>query len=251
MKKLLFLILGLLFIRIASADTVNIDWLVDGQTYTQTSCTVGGDIILPTAPTKRGHTFLGWKLFYTPIEYIESTGTQYIDTGYKPNNRTVLKGKGYWKAMSGGLIVARWSGAPTKDTFGVYMAGDSLVFYNGKYSDGKIIQVKNIPFLNTVYEYEMLLDRVVYNNTTVNMTRDTFQSSYSLFIGAYNNMGRTTDFYNGRIYQQTIIEDGTVIHDFIPVLDLNGVPCMFDKVSRTFFYNSGTGNFIAGPVITE
>ena len=28
---------------------------------------------------------------YTQLEYIESTGTQYIDTGFKPNNNTVFE----------------------------------------------------------------------------------------------------------------------------------------------------------------
>ena len=39
------------------------DWLnEDGTNYTQTTCEAGGDIILPTAPTKRGYTFMGWKV---------------------------------------------------------------------------------------------------------------------------------------------------------------------------------------------
>ena len=36
-----------------------------------------------------------------------------------------------------------------------------------------------------------------------------------------------------------------------PVLDKNGIPCMYDKVTDQFFYNQGTGQFIAGPVVTE
>ena len=39
----------------------------------------------------------------------------------------------------------------------------------------------------------------------------------------------------------------TFIRNMIPVKDYNGVLCMFDKVSNEFFYNSGTGDFVAGP----
>ena len=36
-----------------------------------------------------------------------------------------------------------------------------------------------------------------------------------------------------------------------PVLDKNGTPCMYDNVTDQFFYNAGTGQFIAGPVIYQ
>lgn len=34
-----------------------------------------------------------------------------------------------------------------------------------------------------------------------------------------------------------------VAMDFVPVLDLNGVPCMYDKVNRRCFRNTGKGTF--------
>lgn len=37
-----------------------------------------------------------------------------------------------------------------------------------------------------------------------------------------------------------------VTRDLIPALDPTGSPCMYDTVTRTPFYNSGTGAFIAG-----
>lgn len=49
-----------MFAMSAHADTETVNWYKDGQTYAQTTCTVGGDITLPTAPTKRGYNFTGW-----------------------------------------------------------------------------------------------------------------------------------------------------------------------------------------------
>lgn len=40
--------------------------------------------------------------------------------------------------------------------------------------------------------------------------------------------------------------DADVYYDLIPCLDDNGRPCMFDRVSRKSFYNSGTGEFLYG-----
>jgi hypothetical protein len=51
----------------------------------------------------------------------------------------------------------------------------------------------------------------------------------------------------GRIYQFTY-SDGENHIDLIPVIDKDGVACMYDKVSGEFFYNQGTGDFIAGNI---
>ena len=42
-------------------------------------------------------------------------------------------------------------------------------------------------------------------------------------------------------------DDGVQHRQFIPVLDWNMKPCLYDKVSGELFYNAGTGDFIAGP----
>lgn len=39
----------------------------------------------------------------------------------------------------------------------------------------------------------------------------------------------------------------TLIHDFRPALDGDGIACLRDEVSKTFYRNSGTGSFVAGP----
>jgi hypothetical protein len=79
MKKI-FISICSIVVCTAHANTETIQWYVDGNLYDTTTCQSGGNIILPTAPIKRGYTFAGWQS-YTPIEYIESTGGQYIDTG--------------------------------------------------------------------------------------------------------------------------------------------------------------------------
>ena len=53
-----------------------------------------------------------------------------------------------------------------------------------------------------------------------------------------------------RLYALKLYVDGELILDYIPVLDINNRPCLFDKISNTFFYNQGTGeDFIPGPEV--
>lgn len=59
--KRIICVLCLLCCGVAFAGQVTINWGADNQTYTTTTCEVGGDVILPAPPTKRGYTFRGWK----------------------------------------------------------------------------------------------------------------------------------------------------------------------------------------------
>ena len=60
MKRLLFF-LSLCFICTAAVtEQISINWGADNQLYTTTTCEIGDDVILPSAPTKRGHIFKGW-----------------------------------------------------------------------------------------------------------------------------------------------------------------------------------------------
>ena len=61
-KTTFFCIVSILaFFDTTNADTIDIQWGSDNQTYTTTTCTVGGDVLLPNAPTKRGYIFKGWQ----------------------------------------------------------------------------------------------------------------------------------------------------------------------------------------------
>ena len=92
MKKLLsFLVCIFAFIGVSCADTKNIDWIVGGNTYAQTSCNVGENVSIPEpAPTTK----YGYHIQYTeyiPVEYIESTTVQYVDTGQKATLGTKIE----------------------------------------------------------------------------------------------------------------------------------------------------------------
>ena len=60
MRNTLFTICAICIARTASANTETVNWFVDKVLYTTTTCESGDDVVLPIAPTKRGHTFSGW-----------------------------------------------------------------------------------------------------------------------------------------------------------------------------------------------
>ena len=45
----------------------------------------------------------------------------------------------------------------------------------------------------------------------------------------------------GKLFAARITEGKQQVRDLVPVLDENGTPCLFDKVSPQCFYNTGKG----------
>jgi len=53
-----------------------------------------------------------------------------------------------------------------------------------------------------------------------------------------------------KIYRVTIYENNAPIADYLPCLDNNNIPCMWENVTGQYIYNSGTGDFTYGEPIT-
>ena len=253
MKRFILTLTAIFICTCSYAETINLHWLNDnGTTYTESTCTVNDDLIIPTTPpTKYGYTFTGWEMCpFVQIEYLESTGTQYIDTGYIQSSNTHYKWKGIDYTTSDASL------------FGTQQAGvTSCLLYGTRYN--RSLYAGN-NYINTLYssteERPIEWQLICNNGTAILKKADTT-------INSLNYAGSpTTDtmyiygiHYNGsigsksslKLYYFQIYDNDVLVRDFIPVLDPNGVPCMYDKVEEKFYYNAGTGDFIAGPVIGE
>lgn len=264
MKKFLVL-LSLLFSSFTYADTINLHWLnEDGTVYENSTCVIDSDLILPsTPPTKYGYTFTGWKMAnYIPIEYLESTGTQYIDTEFIPTLNTKFRVKAQQTDYingGGNIIGSRRTyennniafafATDTKNRILVDFNNGSYSTYRVDYNFSAIAATYPIFVIETSrygrYVYSGDENTILASNTVVN--NQTFSITDSSFL--FNRSGQSNEPLKGRIYYAKIYNNNILVRDFIPVLDNNNVPCMFDRVEGKFYYNQGTGQFIAGPVL--
>lgn len=65
------------------------------------------------------------------------------------------------------------------------------------------------------------------------------------YIFALNRGGSVFEPSSIKLYYIKFYDsEDTLLRDFIPVLDSNNVPCLYDKVSNTYFYNQGSGTFL-------
>ena len=60
MKRIIFLLTAIFVSTFAYAQTETTNWYIDTEVYQTTTCESGGDITVPTEPTKYGYTFQGW-----------------------------------------------------------------------------------------------------------------------------------------------------------------------------------------------
>lgn len=246
MKRLL-LFLSLCFVCSAAiAHTIN--WYVDGSIYHTTTCESGDDVTPPTAPEKYGYTFKGWE-GYTPIEYLESTGTQWIDTGIVANEKTEAEIQ--FKDYTGWFFFASANSYSSKNFGLITSTGTQGQFYFYMNCDGRV------PVTTNTANIKLLLTGFFINDTPIEITRGNIPSStmfttkYPIYLFGANFSGALNGAGKGKIYFFKLWQDGILIRDFIPVLDKDGVPCMYDLVEHKFYYNAGTGDFVAGPIIGE
>lgn len=211
-----------------------------------TKAMVGGRNIL-AEPTER-------MPYDAEVEYLESTGTQYIDTGIIPTIDTSAELDVMEVSWVGWAVML---GSATSDN-----NADSWYFRTGgagpEYSfriDGKAIDnAINVPigirFMASVNKAFMSVAGIT---KVVGATAYSSTPTLSLWLFACNLNGRawTNRLYKGRIYSCRIYDAGTIMRDFQAVRFTNELGqsegAMYDRVSGQFFLNAGTGAFIIGP----
>lgn len=184
------------------------------------------------------------------IEYLESSGTQYIDTGVTPNVDDYVEIKFQTKNTSNDT--RSWFGYMDTSilprfSIGVYGLGffaglNSTINLTPKDTNIHIIGFKSI----SGESHYILYDDVEYIHTTTHSLTPIPASSY-LFARHGPNGVQTTDGLGTKIwYLKQKDSNENLRIDFVPVR-VGSVGYMLDLVSKQLFGNAGTGDFILGP----
>ena len=190
---------------------------------------------------------------YQELEYIESTGTQYIDTGYTPaaeKTRVVTKvdflGTFDNKVFSAGtytqdLYQLQRLNADIHNKIRVYYYSTSEA---GDYDTSASFVTAN----NPVYiDFDKNVVKI-NDNAVVTFTATSYTASTPLKI-LYDPNGNIN---NINLYYFKIYDNGIIVRDLVPAMRKSDrVVGMYDLVTKTFYTNSGTGSFIAGPLQTS
>lgn len=184
---------------------------------------------------------------YIELQYIQSSGTQYINTGFKPNNNT--KTEAIVELDSNDIVNNGIFG--TRNT----NSNQHWVYYDrpnsnwcGRYNNRTIDQNIEISGVSTGI-HTVSLDRNILkvDGQTSSTSAATFTSSYNEYIFGVNNAGSLQYQSSFKLYSCQIYDNDTLIRDFVPCKTIDGVIGLYDVVNSVFYTNAGTGSFIAGP----
>jgi len=212
----------------------------------------------------------GLPLGYTLLDYIESSGTQYIDTGiglnsaYKyrlvvasvyANNASNIWGyKSNASYADGPCCIIGWTHSPTT-YIGAYNKNGNIT--------GSFPAIEELRWTAGTF-FDILLD-VTQSNFTVNdtnyystsgvstvLTTDSWTDTHHPYLFGTQTVDSAVPSSAKRIKTYQVRDtNGDLIQNFVPAKNSSNVVGMYDTVSGQFFTNAGTGDFVAGDPVSD
>lgn len=184
---------------------------------------------------------------YTELAWIESTGTQYIDTGFKHNQdtRTVMDVQATSMTANAWAFGGRITNSNARHDVFYYNTNSTWAsdyHSSRKYPEG----------IGATDRVLIDFDKNVcaFNGVTVTHEATTFQSTANLVLLALNTAGTISGQMSAKLYSCQIYDNGTLVRDYVPCTNSAGVAGLYDLANDVFYQNAGTGSFVAGDVVS-
>jgi len=223
---------------IDNLETQGIDDLTGDETFTELVPRVldietgGGVPRLPSA--------------YQEVEYIQSTGTQYIDTGVNASSDLTISVEIISPDLTrqNGIIYSGGVGWQNQYIQGECDSEPVFHYGNNYYS--------NIRFASGGSVINFTQDRnkiYIGDSTTPTYTfpESTFQTTWHIYLFCYNRSGSKGEYGSHKLSKFTISENDVLVRNFVPCYrKSDSVIGLYDLVNNTFYTNSGSGSFLKG-----
>ena len=187
---------------------------------------------------------------YTELEYIQSSGSQYINTGVLASNHVdviadmdVQNDSPQYSAIFG-----------CHETNLMFF----LFFYDGYGGNGAwtadyitdryIVGGKKTG--RTTYALNGGEAAIVAGQSIV-LPATPFQGSFPLFIFAINREGILSNGCAAKLFSMQIYAEDVLVRDFVPCQNPSGNVGLYDLVGGQFYGNAGSGAFTSGPEVPD
>lgn len=188
---------------------------------------------------------------YQEVEYIESTGTQYIDTDFYPNQNTNFDTDINFISANEGTAIPLFACRKSFSEhpyYGVWISASKVPIYI--YGGSNDTSSKGIILSNNIRtNIKNNRNKLYFNNIETNsVPLQIFQSMYNLFLFGLNNNG-SHDGRNLRMkmYYFKLYDNDILIRNFIPCYRKSDNKVgMYDLAEDKFYTNQGTGEFLKG-----
>ncbi len=186
---------------------------------------------------------------YQQVEYLASSGTQYINTGVVVDSLYNLQYKiSYYKianAANYGRVCGSYSGFGGGST--------CIVWDTGTLEHGSVQKQLVTTSVGNRYDVAIVTNNSQYsfvtNETTAagNITGNYGNQPFFVFTLAHATVNPTQYMSKIRVYSCSMAKGETPVFNLIPCYrKSDNKPGMYDLVSNTFYTNSGSGEFTVG-----
>jgi hypothetical protein len=188
------------------------------------------------------------------VEYIESTGTQHIDTGVPVTATTKIELEFELTSVpygSFGIV-----GAFKSSSLGMALGLVHYVF-QGAIGNSGYVNAGFSPTTNTKYTV-VINDTAVVNNRaarTITINGEMYLHTTSAATSINKNCyifytnGVSINKISMKLYNCKIYENNVLVRDFKPCKDGTGIYCLYDEIEKRYCYNQGSGSFTGGASI--
>lgn len=186
---------------------------------------------------------------YTELAYIQSSGTQYINTGLKPNQNTRIVMHVNPISITANAWAFGGRNADGTNGKGVFFSYSSESLWNAVYYESGSSSEKSFSGISPTADLNIDYDKntCTINGVSVNFTVNTFQSNFNLALLACLT-GGVTGRLSAKLYSCQIYDNGTLVRDFKPCISASGEVGLFDMVNQQFYGNAGAGVFTGSEV---
>lgn len=189
--------------------------------------------------------------------FLTSSGKQYINTGIKPENGTILVIKARGVSLNYYSSIFGTSGLDNKQRFSTMSSSDGTGMRFDYGSQWGMPYLTSAPFLATMpYEIVKANEFNYFSNQPVSTNNPAVfdsEKTTPIFLFACHEDGKATSMASMELYYCKISKNSGMVFDAIAVpagkpVEGKVAPqnCLYDKISKTFFLNQGTGSFGIG-----
>lgn len=181
---------------------------------------------------------------YTELNHIRSSGTQYIDTGFAPNqdSRVVMDIE---SVASHGDVPLFGARVAYKNTAYSMWLRDAAIQTDYNAESGML----NLTTTRIRFQIDKNKNITTAAGVTTAQSATTFQSAYTAYLFALNQAGQpnASGMVSIKMYSCQMYDNGTLVRDFVPCTDPSGIAGLYDLANGKFYRSTGTADFIAGP----
>ena len=177
---------------------------------------------------------------YTKLEYIESTGTQYIDLGFKLSSNHAVDLDLQMVKINANIFGSRYGAQ--NDAFTLFANGSSILTDIGGTRNSTTATTNRI----NVY---LSSSKIKIGTFERNISTYSFTTPGNGYIFNISYSRPQSYMASMKLYGCKIYLSGTLIRDLVPCKYNNQIG-LWDTINGSFLGNAGTGEFIAGPEIS-